>query len=117
MPGPYNNNRNFRPHNNGWKVLETKVRGDAAVQVSTLPLRIPRYSFKVGSAQFDKATGEVHLGPFVTIHNYADAASLLKDVGDKYAQIREDKIDEVEKMKEEWQREHSTSDLPPGPEE
>jgi hypothetical protein len=101
VPKPYGNTQN-----NGWKILETKVKGTAAVQVSVLPLRVPRYSFRVGTAQFDEAAGSVRLGAFVTTFNYEDAVELLKDLGKKYTALREAKIDEVEDLKERWQKEN-----------
>lgn len=107
MNRPYNKDAR-PPNNNGWKILETKVRGSAAVQISVLPLRVPRYSFRVGSAQFDDQSGDVRLGPFVTIFNYEDAAELLKELGKKYSDMRESRIEEVEAIKEQWQREHGT---------
>ena len=103
-----NSNGPHPPNNNGWKILETKVRGTAAVQISVLPLRVPRYSFRVGSAQFDEGSSEVRLGPFVTIFNFEDAADLLKELGRKYSDIRETRIEEVEAIKEQWQRAHGT---------
>lgn len=106
VPRPFNRSTRPQQPQSGWKILETKVKGTAAVQVSVLPLRVPRYSFKVGSAQFDEKSGEVRLSPFVTIFNYEDAADLLIALGKKYHDMRESKIDEVEALKEKWQQEH-----------
>ena len=93
-----------RPHSVSWKILETKVKGTAAVQVSVLPLRVPRYSFRVGAAVLDEQSNTMHLSPFVTIFNFEDAADLLRELGKKYSNIREARIDEVEEKKEQWQK-------------
>ncbi len=104
MPRQYSNNG--QSQNAGWKIVETKVKGTAAVQISVLPLRVPRYSFRVGSAVFDEHTNEMRLGPFVNTFNYEDAIELLREYGKKYADMREARIDEVEALQEKWQKDH-----------
>ena len=85
-----------------WKVIETQVRDNAAVQVSELPLKIPRYSFKVGTAQFDEETGDMRISNRLSVFNVIDAAELLATLGRKYVDMREDRIEEIEAKKARW---------------
>ena len=84
-----------------WEIIETKVEGQAAVQVSKLDMQIPRYTFKVGTVNFDDQ-GQLRVGPRLTIHNVLDAAKLMHELGTKYVDIRETEIDKFEKMKQQW---------------
>lgn len=84
-----------------WEVVETKVEGQAAVQVSKLDLQVPRYTFKVGTVNFDDQN-QLRVGPRLTIHNVLDAAKLLTELGNKYVDIRESEIDKFERMKQQW---------------
>lgn len=97
-----------------WRVIETRVKGTAAVQVSELPLRVPRYSFRVGSAQHDDKSGEMRIGPRLTVFNVQEATELLAELGKIYVDLRESKIEELEKKKEAWQ---SSGHAPALPEE
>ena len=83
------------------EIIETKVEGQAAVQVSKLDMQIPRYTFKVGTVNFDDQ-GQLRVGPRLTIHNVLDAAKLMHELGTKYVDIRETEIDKFEKMKQQW---------------
>jgi hypothetical protein len=56
---------------------------------------VPRYSFKVGTAQYDEQTQTPKIGPYLTVYNVQDAAILLKELGDKYVALREQKAAEV----------------------
>lgn len=87
-----------------WEIIETKVEGQAAVQVSKLDMQIPRYTFKVGTVNFDDS-GNLRVGPRLTIHNVLDAAKLMNELGNKYIDIRESEIDKFEKMKQQWTEE------------
>jgi hypothetical protein len=93
-----------------WRVIDTRVKENAAVQVSELPLKVPRYSFRAGTAQFDKDTNEVRIGSRLTVFNVLEAADLLREVGEKYVQLREDKIEEYEDAKRRWQQENTPDD-------
>lgn len=90
-----------------WRIIETRVQDNAAVQVSELPLKIPRYSFKVGTAQLDEETGDMRIGPRLTSFNFEDAIELLQLLGQKYQDKREQRIEEVEAKKAEWQQSNS----------
>jgi len=92
-----------------WKVVQTEVRDNAAVQVSELPLKVPRYSFKVGTAQLDEETGDMRIGNRLTVFNVLDAAELLAELGKKYVDKREARIEEIEAKKAQW-REQQKSD-------
>jgi hypothetical protein len=92
-----------------WRIIETRVKGTAAVQVSELPLKVPRYSFRVGSAQIDEqGGGDMRIGPRLTIFNVQDATELLEELSKKYVDLRESKIEELEKTKEKWQGKYQT---------
>ena len=84
-----------------WKIIETKVKDNAVVQVSELPLNVPRYSFQVGTAQYDDETGDIRIGSRLTNFNVEEAATLLTVLAKKYVDKREARISEVEKTKEE----------------
>lgn len=90
-------------HKVQWKILRTEVRGNAAVQVSELPLKVPRFSFRVGTPQYDEVTGQVRISPNLTIFNVMEAAELLKELGEEYVSKREEKIEHFERLKEQWQ--------------
>jgi hypothetical protein len=91
-----------------WKIVETKVKDDAAVQVSELPLKIPRYSFKVGTAQLDEETGDMRIGSRLTVFNVEDAAVLLTALADKYVKKRKARIKEIEDKKAAWAAKQNT---------
>ena len=82
-----------------WQIIETKFKDNAVVQVSKLPLKIPRYSFKVGTAQFDDDTGELRIGTRLTNFNVEEAALMLTNLAKKYVGRRDARIAEVEKAK------------------
>jgi len=86
-----------------WRIIDTHVRGNAAVQISELPLKVPRYSFRVGTPQYDEATGQVRISPNLTVFNVMEAATLLAELGEKYVAMREEKIEHFEQLKEKWQ--------------
>jgi hypothetical protein len=94
-------NNNSRRPNNRWEVVELIVRDQAAVEVSMLPLPIPRFTFRVGTAHFDPDTKMTRVGPRLTTFNAEDGAELLTEVYKKYNLIREEKIQELERLKEE----------------
>ena len=83
-----------------WRVVETKEQDGAAVQVSELPLRIPRYSFRVGSSNFED--GALRIGNHLTSFNAESGALLLAELGEKYRLKREAKKKEVEDAKQAW---------------
>ena len=87
-----------------WRVIDTHVRGNAAIQVSELPLKVPRFSFRVGTPQYDEATGQVRISPNLTVFNVIEAAALLQELGEKYTALREEKIEHFEALKEKWQQ-------------
>jgi hypothetical protein len=99
-----NNKYNGKRERAQWSVIETRVHDNAAVQVSELPLKIPRYSFKVGTAQLDEDTGEMRIGNRLTVFNVIDAAELLMELGQKYVDKREHRIEEIESKKAHWKR-------------
>ena len=98
--GNKHSGRRERPQ---WLVVETKVKDNVAVQVSELPLRVPRYSFKLGTAQFNEDTGEMQIGSRLTVFNVVAAAELLTEIGKKYVDKRADRINEIEAKKAAWQ--------------
>lgn len=84
-----------------WRPIDTRVRGQAAVQVSELPLPVPRYSFRVGTAHLSE--DEVQIKSHLTVFNYEDAAQLLLEVGRKYKALREEDIEEREELRHKWE--------------
>jgi len=110
-----NNNRRRRQHFSGgrnqgnfdkpegpeWRIIATRVKGQAAVQVSELPLPVPRYSFRVGTANFTEE--EVHVKQHLTVFNYRDAAELLLEVGQRYEERRKEDIEEREELRNKWE--------------
>ena len=67
-----------------YEFLERRVRGQAFVDIFKLPLPVPRYSFKLGSARVTyDGNGEqqITIIPFLNAFSYIDAAQLLLDVG------------------------------------
>lgn len=88
-----------------WRVVETRARDGVGVEVSELPLKIPRYTFRVGSARFEKDEyGKTIciIQPRLTTFNYMEAVKLLHEVGEKYENKREDAIAEAENLKIDW---------------
>lgn len=85
-----------------WREVETKMKGDAAVRVCELPLRVPRYSFYVGTASVDAGSNKLHIAPRLSTYDVLDAADLLKELGEKYIDRREAKADEIEMAKVRW---------------
>ena len=75
-----------------YQFMERGVRGQAYVDILVLPLPVPRYSFKVGSARITYTeTGERQIDtiPYVNAFSYRDAAELLKEIGDEFERVRE----------------------------
>lgn len=91
-----------RNKNVKWRVVEKALRGNAGVVVSELPLPVPRFSFQVGTIRMNEEGDDFTVGPRLSVFNAIEAAELLKELGEKYLDIREAKIDEVEKKKESW---------------
>lgn len=85
-----------------WRIHDTVVKGEnAAVEVSILPLEVPRFSFRVGTAHFPQYEGDsIKVSPRLTIFNVQDAAELLTELAAKYTKIREEKIEELEDRKD-----------------
>lgn len=76
-----------------YEFLERRVRGQAFVDIFILPLPVPRYSFKIGSARVVRdADGaqQVMVIPFLSKFSYVDAAQLLLDVGHEFEGRRDD---------------------------
>lgn len=93
---PYTNRRKRQE----WRVIETQVKENAGVEVSMLPLPVPRFSFRVGTAHYPQEEGgEIKVSSRLTNFNVQDAIDLLEEVSAKYIQIREDAIDEIEERK------------------
>lgn len=70
-----------------YEFLERRVRGQACVDIFMLPLPVPRYSFKIGSARVTyDGSGEqqVSVIPYLSAFSYSDAAQLLLDVGHEF---------------------------------
>lgn len=88
-----------------WKIIDRVVRGDAGVIVSELPLPVPRYSFKVGTAKIDPDTEEMYVTPYLSVFNSGDAQDLLSEVTDKYTRIREDIKDDMDEKRRRWEKE------------
>lgn len=86
-----------------WEVIEVVTKDNAAVEVSMLDLQIPRFTFRVGTAHYpeleDDDDAPIRVGPRLTTFNAKDAADILAEVADKYEQIREERIEEVEERK------------------
>lgn len=91
--------RNHRKERPRWFVKETRVRGNAAVLVSELPLKVPRYSFKIGNVEVDEETDDIRVGSRLSIFNGEDAVELLREVVREYVDKREARIDELEEKK------------------
>jgi len=93
-------NRNDKPRPK-WQIIDTVVKGDAAIEISELPLNVPRYSFRIGTAYFpENEEDAVKVGPRLTIFNVQDAVELLSEAATKYLDIREDRINELEDRKQ-----------------
>lgn len=88
-----------------WRVIERRVRGDAGIIVSELPLPVPRYSFKVGTAKVNPETKELFVTSYLTLFNTQDACDLLDEMTDKYVRQREDIKDELEETRRRWEME------------
>ena len=82
-----------------WRVIDIRVKGNAAVEVSELGLTIPRYTFKLGTAKVDKITGLVSVGGRLSTFNWPEAMMLLTEVGNEYTLKRKEAIAEVEALK------------------
>jgi len=97
-----NNNNRPRFSNNAatkipWRPVEKRLRGSVVVEVNELPLPVPKYSFKLGTAREDENGQIIDIQPFLSVYNVHDAADLLREVGDKYLAIGEEKQDEIDK--------------------
>lgn len=86
-----------------WRIVERRARGDAGVVVSELPLPVPRYSFRVGTAKFDRDKGELYVTPFLSVFNVDDAISLLRELSEVYIEKREAVKDELDAERERWE--------------
>lgn len=91
-----------RPKSAKWQVVEKALRGNAGVVVSKLDLPVPRFSFQVGTIRMNDEGDDFTVGPRLTVFNAVEAAELLRELGEKYTDIREAKIDDIEKKKEAW---------------
>lgn len=92
---PYN-----RKQRQEWEIVEVAVRENAGVEISMLPLQVPRFSFRVGTAHYPEHEGDsIKISSRLTIFNISDAVDLLADMEVKYTKIREDKIEEMEDRK------------------
>jgi hypothetical protein len=79
-----------------WRPIERKLKGNVVVEVTELPLPVPKYSFKIGTAKIDDNGQIIDIQPFLSIYNVHDAADLLRSVGDKYLERRETRQDEMD---------------------
>jgi len=79
-----------------WRPIEKKLKGNVVVEVNELPLPVPKYSFKIGTARIDDNGQIIDIQPFLSVYNVHDAADLLREIGDKYAAIRESKQDAMD---------------------
>ena len=73
-----------------YQFMERRVRGQAYVDIHVLPLPVPRYSYKVGSARITYTeTGERQIDtiPYVNAFSYRDASELLKEIGDEFGEF------------------------------
>lgn len=96
----YDKTKSKRPE---WRIVERRVNGDAGVIVSELPLPVPRYSFRVGTAKFDDEKQEMYVTPYLTVFNVDDACDLLREVSDKYIEKREKMKDELDAQRAHWE--------------
>lgn len=99
-----NNDRDRRRYQTrdkpAWRTLEVVVRDNVAVEVSILDLQVPRFSFRVGTAFYPQNEGDpISVGPRLTIFNARDGVELLSELEEKYTEIREKKIEELEARK------------------
>jgi hypothetical protein len=92
---------NFQDRNRPmWRTLEIVVKENAAVEVSILDLKVPRFSFRVGTAHFpENDTDSITVDTRLTIFNVRDAVELLSETEEKYTAIREAKIEKLEERK------------------
>jgi hypothetical protein len=74
-----------------WRPVEKKVRGNVVCEVNELPLQVPKYSFKLGTVKFDENGQIIEVNPYLNIYNVSDAAELLREIGDKYLAVREER--------------------------
>jgi len=79
-----------------WRPIEKKLKGSVVVEVNELPLPVPKYSFKIGTAKIDDNGQIIDIQPFLNVYNVHDAADLLREIGEKYLSIRESKQDEMD---------------------
>lgn len=96
-------NRKYTTKRPEWRIVERKTRGDAGVIVSELPLPVPRYSFRVGTAKYDEEIGEMYVTPYLTVFNAGDAYELLAEISEKYIIKREEFKDELDAARERWE--------------
>ena len=96
----YEKSKSKRPE---WSIVERRVNGDAGVIVSELPLPVPRYSFRVGTAKFDDEKKEMYVTPYLTVFNVDDACALLREVSDKYIEKREALKDALDAQRASWE--------------
>ncbi len=101
-----NNYRGTRPRPQNtqvklsWRPVERRLgANNAVVEVNELPLPIPRYSFKIGTAKLDDNGQIIDIQPFLNPHNVIDAADLLRMVGEKYIEIREGQEDDADRRR------------------
>lgn len=80
-----------------WRPVEKRLQGNVVVEVNELPLPVPKYSFKIGTAKVDDNGQIIDIQPFLNVYNVHDAADLLRAVGDKYIAVRDEKEDEMNK--------------------
>jgi hypothetical protein len=80
-----------------WRPVEKRLKGNIVIEVNELPLQVPKYSFKIGTAKVDPNGQIIEIQPFLSVYNVHEAADLLREVGDKYLAIREEKQDEMDK--------------------
>jgi len=83
-----------------WRIIDVVLRDSVGIEVSMLELAVPRFSFRVGTAHYPTEDGgKVKIGPRLTIFNARDAIDLLIEVEEKYTEIREQRIEELEQRK------------------
>lgn len=97
-----------------WRPIEKKLKGSVVVEVNELPLPVPKYSFKIGTAKIDDNGQIIDIQPFLSVYNVHDAADLLREIGDKYLSIRESKQDEMDsRQRFTDEDDHPVGDLKP----
>ena len=102
-PGPNTRRQGRDTQGAKWRPVEIRVRGNVAVEVSELPLQVPRYSFRTGTAHFDDVANDFSVKPYLTQANGIEGAELLLEVVKVYEAKRSARFAEIQERRSNWQ--------------